>query len=292
MNIPTDYQFSFNTNNAEKKIKKMFGPFPSTAQYAIKHKEEKHTSESWGEWTLKSFPDNKHAGYFSTSSGLGVGVALLKNGIPVMSQTPLELESHLVAQHSAKGRVVVAGLGLAMITLSLLKKKEITSLTVLEIDNEIISMFPSILTGESNKLWTDNIKTGRLKIIQTDCKLPFNNDILKQIGKVDYLWADIWNELCSTEALSITQNLSNQLKPTQCDFWGAEIEIALKTLKQGRYMCLKTFKEVAHGFKLPLSILSMDGKKLKMYAELSLVAAKNIYQQEKLANTKKPSVTI
>ncbi|ACH64794.1 hypothetical protein ACTFQF_00500 [Aliivibrio fischeri] len=286
MNIPNNYQFSFNSNNAEKKIKKMFGSFPSTAHYAIKDNDDKNKVEQWGEWTLKSFPDTNHAGYFSTNSGLGVGVSLLKNGTPVMSQTPLELESHLMAQHSARGRVVVAGIGLAMIILSLLKKKEVTNLIALEIDSEIISMYPHILSGESKKLWESNIKSGRLKIIKVDCKSKFNNDILNEIGIVDYLWADIWNDLGSIEALGITQHLAEQLKPKQCDYWGVEIFIAIMSLKKGEFMCLKTFKEVAKSLKLPLSVLEMDGKKLKMYAELALVSAKNIYIQERARNNK------
>ena len=92
----------------------------------------------------------------------------------VMSNTKMEIETHLEAINKAKGNILVAGLGLGMYLTAIKDKPEVKSITVIEYSKDIIE-----LTG---KYYNDD----KIKII--------NDDIFKYETdeKFDLIWLDIW----------------------------------------------------------------------------------------------------
>ncbi|WP_390240721.1 hypothetical protein [Vibrio sp. R78045] len=281
-------QFSYNSNNFHKKIKKQFGGFPTYGSYNVEY-------DFKDDWSIERKGTQELAGYFSSLSESNGGVVLSKDQSVVMSLTPMELESHIMAQHSAQGHVVVSGLGLAMIVLSLLQKTTVRKITVLEVDPQIISMYPSVLNGQSRCLWEDSIKDGRLNVIEADCHQPLPQKVLDEVGtSIDYMWCDTWNTLGHSKSLFRTQLLAQQIKPKVCDFWGVELYLAMKTVIQNPSLQAKPLIDYAYSTGLPLSVLKMDTKQARLYTELCYAAAKNITIQERararLINATSPNI--
>lgn len=244
-------------------------------------------------YTVEKFDCPTVAGYWSAASDIGVGYVLKDRNETIMSTTPMEIESHLAAQHNAKGRVVVAGLGLAMIATSLLKKRSVTKLSILDINETIMGLYPDILAGEDRAIWESCLASGRLQVLKADCTKSLGDDVLKAIGKVDYLWVDVWNNLGAREARPITENLCRQLNPKQADWWGHELEIAIHAIMfnheqgvdnpyriSGAYL-----KHLKKTFSVPLSIHTYNAKELKLMSTLCFIAAKQMAMQERQKTT-------
>ena len=270
--------FNFTADNFTKKIKSQFRGFPRFFDYV---------PTNHGDWEVQSKPKITMAGYFSSNSNLNGGIALYNksNDEVVMSQTAMESESHFLPHCFAQGNVVVAGLGLAVITLNLLMNRAVTRVTVLEIDETLISMFPRILKGESAKLWNDNIASGRLQVIQADCSQPLESHVKHGCGRtIDYLWVDTWSTLGSNESFRITKHLVDELKPKQCDFWGCELYLALNTVLSNPSLKVKPVIDFAQKSGIPFSVLSMSNKQSKLFAQFCYLASKNTILLEKKRN--------
>lgn len=267
-----------------KQITKHF-ELPIPPQYSVSEGER----EVGGDLSLVGFECPAVAGYWSSNSDKGVGVAIRKNGVTVMSCTPMEIESHLIPQSSANGRVVIAGLGLAMITCSVLRKKSVKSVIVLDNDQNVIDLYPSILSGADKRLWEESIEQGRLRVINADCTKPLKDETKQAIGKVDYLWCDIWNNLGSKDGYRITKSLCDQLKPKLCDWWGWELELAINAVqfnihsgaKVKHSISAKCLRAIKSKLQVPLTIYSIDSDKLKVLVTIAFMASQNTLIQEK-----------
>ncbi|MEI8659323.1 hypothetical protein [Vibrio sp. Hal054] len=252
-----------------------------------------------GQYRVESFDLPAVAGYWSASHDMQSKGTVLKAGkTTIMSTTPLEVESHVMAQYSAKGRVVIAGLGLAMITMSLLKKKSVTKVTVLEIDEAIISLYPDILAEQEQEIWKGAVASGRLNIVQADCTKPLPLDVIEKIGKVNYMWCDVWNNLGSNEAMPITELLCAQLKPQQCDWWGWELFVAIEAIKfnitskaKNNYaLSNKVMQALKEKSPIPLSLYNLDAKAFKLMSMLVFIAAKQTAILEKQSEKRRVKV--
>ena len=95
----------------------------------------------------------------------------------VMEDSPQELSKHIPIWLHGKGHVLKTGLGLGCVVRGLLTKKEVTHISVVEIDKDIID-----LIGAEFK---DN---PRVTIYHADA-LEFDYTTLP---KIDYAWHDIW----------------------------------------------------------------------------------------------------
>lgn len=231
------------------------------------------------DWDYVRFKFEGAQGYFTDYSSYGRGVALQREGSTWMSITPLEMESALIAEHSAKGKVVVAGLGLGMISLSLLQKRNVREVIVLDIDEGLINNFESMLDGKSLKLWRSSLSNGRLKLFQCDCKSELPDHVVRAAQGADYLWCDIWKDLFTDEAKIDTEFLQSQIKAKLVDYWGVELDLGLMILKKygekknpksnnANVLNPDNLLDVASELSLPLSVKGMQGKKLKLYTEL------------------------
>lgn len=102
----------------------------------------------------------------------------------MMSNTPAEIGGHMEFYYAATGRVMIGGLGIGMILEAVLKKPEVTSITVIEKEQEIIDLVSPFYANEE-----------KVKIICGDVFNP--KDYLAPGTKFDRLYFDIWDTICA-----------------------------------------------------------------------------------------------
>jgi hypothetical protein len=101
----------------------------------------------------------------------------------VMSDTPAEMSDHSYFVRKAKGSVLINGLGLGMVLYNCALKEEVSKITVIEIDADIIE-----LVGSQYKNQFD----GKLNIIHSDAL-----EYIPPKGiRYDCVWHDIWDNIC------------------------------------------------------------------------------------------------
>lgn len=98
----------------------------------------------------------------------------------VMSNTPMERRTAVEAFHNAAGRVLINGLGLGMVLEGVLAKPEVTDVTVIELDPDVISLVGPHFAADP-----------RLRIINADAYLW----VPPKGEKWDYAWHDIWDDI-------------------------------------------------------------------------------------------------
>ena len=100
----------------------------------------------------------------------------------VMSDTDAEISDFAGFVADARGRVLVAGLGLGVVTQALLDMAAVSHVTVLEIDRDVI------------KLVKPTLACDRLTVIRADARKWQPKE------KFDSAWLDIWDEICGDNA--------------------------------------------------------------------------------------------
>lgn len=152
-----------------------------------------------GEWSIKRFTVSATAAKFEelrasisfSSRGRAVPEGTYtelyhtQRGV-VMSDTPDEISDHLGFIRSAHGHVLIAGLGLGMVARACLLKPEVQSVTVIEVDADVISLVSPWLSQVAEK-------AGKvLTIVHADAltwKPPKGQ-------RFNAAWYDIWDNLC------------------------------------------------------------------------------------------------
>lgn len=114
---------------------------------------------------------------------------LLVGGGLMMSDTVAELESNDEAVTAARGDVLIAGLGLGLITLPILQKPSVRSVTVIEKSPHVVRLIEdhlrNVISGNQSAgflVWTADIHKWLPK--------PEN------VCKFDYIYFDIWPNIC------------------------------------------------------------------------------------------------
>ena len=165
-----------------------------------------------GVWELKKFSITReearnHAlrcainGYPERAVAEGEYWKLTRNGYIVMSNTPAEVHDHINFIRAAKGKVLIAGLGLGMVLQEVLKKDSVTKVTVVEISKDVINLVA--------KSYQDT----RLEIVNEDI---FN---FKPTEHYDFGWYDIWDDISGDEyeeMKKITRKLSHFISKSDC----------------------------------------------------------------------------
>lgn len=107
---------------------------------------------------------------------------LYRNGKIIMSNTPAEIEDHWKFIEEASGKVLVGGLGLGMVLKSLLDKKAVTKVTVVEKSLDVINLVALAYIDDP-----------RVEIV--------NADIFeyKPTDRYDCAWFDIWDDISGDE---------------------------------------------------------------------------------------------
>lgn len=94
-----------------------------------------------------------------------------------MTDTPAEYRDVAYFIHFATGDVLISGLGLGMVVKALLLKPDVTSITVLELEADVIALV------------APSYPDPRVRIIHADCRT------WKPDRKFDWAWHDIWGDV-------------------------------------------------------------------------------------------------
>lgn len=168
-------------------------------------------------WKIETFTVDEYGAKFDAlrnivhGSGRGVPTGTYKRlvrknewfGI-VMSNTPDEIRDHRVFIQKAEGDVLINGLGLGVILEILLPKPKITSITVIEKDEEVISLVAPSFENEE-----------KLIIINADA-LEYTPPKGRRYNAV---WHDIWDGI-TTDNLEDMKKLHRRYG-RRCDWQGS-----------------------------------------------------------------------
>lgn len=140
---------------------------------------------------------------------------LTRNGNTWMSITPMEIESHITHIKEATGNVLVAGLGMGYYITQIVHKQELTSVTVIEKDIEVIEAY-NLLIKSNSEYFSNN----KLKIIHGDLF-----DVAPKLKDAyDYAYFDIWLDM-DFDLISEDFEKLNDLggiNANKIGFWGME----------------------------------------------------------------------
>jgi len=151
--------------------------------------------QKYKSWEVKKFTiDEEKARYFNLQCAFNGHGRYVKAGtytklgkinegrsdILWMSDTPAEINDHYYAAMNAKGHCLIAGLGLGIIVEACLRHTEVTKVTVLEIEQDVIDL----VGGYLHEKWGKE----KLEFIQTDA-LQWKPPKDAHYGMA---WFDIW----------------------------------------------------------------------------------------------------
>lgn len=168
-----------------------------------------------GDWKVSKFEVKPSARSFRDDlRGRGIPAGeytRLSNSVEAcfMSDTPAEYRDAAWFITMARGDLLISGLGLGMVIKALLLKPEVTSITVLELSEDVI------------KLVAPSYSDPRLRIIHADCRT------WKPDRRFDYAWHDIWGDV-STDDLPEMQFLRRRYAkamtaPKRQHVWGEDL---------------------------------------------------------------------
>jgi hypothetical protein len=123
----------------------------------------------------------------------GIFTRLVRNGHVVMSDTPAEVEDLKDLEYNAKGHVLISGLGLGIAAEIAISCPDVTQVTVIEIDPDVVTLVGTHLCTRYKK---------SLVVLLGDI-FKWKSPKGVRYGAV---WHDIWDNIC-TDNLSEMQKL-------------------------------------------------------------------------------------
>lgn len=149
-----------------------------------------------GKWAIKRFEVTDHdvgtlrLALQGRAIAIGTYTKLTCEGRGiVMSDTPAEMRDHYEFVRNAKGHVLINGLGLGMCLDAALRKPEVTFVTVVESELDVI------------KLVAPHYYSERVQIIHS-CAFSYKPPKGIRYGAV---WHDIWDTICSDNLEEMTK---------------------------------------------------------------------------------------
>lgn len=166
---------------------------------------------------------NSNIGFFENNFSYP---SIKQNGREWMSLNPNEINTMKTSIDSAKGNVLVGGLGLGYYIYAISNKDSVKNITVIEKDCDVINFFKKYLLDKFP--WKEKIQ-----IVESDIF-----EFIKQndLDNFDYSFMDIWHD--TGDGLDLYLKLKNQVK-IPCDFW---IEKSL--IAQLRLMAVEVFLDL------------------------------------------------
>lgn len=147
----------------------------------------------------------------------GTYTRLMYRGEPVMSDTPDEIGDHLGFIYAAKGAVLINGLGLGLALQAVARKAEVTAVTVVEIDADVIRLvWPHYQARFGDKI----------TLVQGDAFVytPAPGE------RFDAAWHDIWCENTSDNLAEMARLKRKYAR--RCDWQGCWGEMECRRLKR------------------------------------------------------------
>lgn len=151
-----------------------------------------------GRWSVSRFTVSEQEAKFTALRAVMKGrgyvpagsYTQLKRGpVIVMSDTPDEMRDHRWAVHKARGHVLINGLGIGMVLTNVLQKPEVTAVTVVELDADVIA-----LVGP-------NYSDPRVNIVHASA---FDYAPPKGV-RYGAVWHDIWDNICGDNLSEMTR---------------------------------------------------------------------------------------
>ena len=121
----------------------------------------------------------------------------------LMSDTPYERRTNAEVVRQARGRVLIAGLGLGMVLTAILRKPEVREVVVVECAQPVVD-----LVAENVRAFVGKRAAAKLRIVVTDI---FNARRTVPQEPYDCLWFDIWGDV-STDALQEMTTLTRSYR--------------------------------------------------------------------------------
>ena len=135
----------------------------------------------------------------------------------VMSNTQMEMFTNQKFLNVANGDILIAGLGIGMLPAALAQKDDVKSITIIELDSEIIGLIEPLI----RKYVPNNDK---IKIIHADAYTYAEQ--YGQNKQYDYVWLDIWDTFPNSDMYDEINELVEKFIPicpnNQIQFWGDE----------------------------------------------------------------------
>lgn len=151
-----------------------------------------------GDWAIKRFTVSEETAKFERMRAVfkggrgvpaGTYTSLTRRGAVIMSDTPDEMRDHWEPVHRASGHVLINGLGLGMVLAAVLKKPEVTGVTVVEISADVVA-----LVGP-------HFQDPRVEIVTADAF-----DYMPPVGaRYGAVWHDIWDHITADNLPEMTR---------------------------------------------------------------------------------------
>lgn len=168
-------------------------------------------------WTLKQKTVlTRELGYFTGWDEEPPGHFIENQGNVWMSTSRFERESHAIHLKYARGTVVVCGVGMGMYLFNIAALPAVDRIIAVDRDAAVIDLLER---GAGLEDWPGRDK---ITFVQRDA-LRLTADDLGPTT-VDYLYVDIWPELCDPNAMSDTQAIQRAVGAKNVGWWGQELD--------------------------------------------------------------------
>ena len=136
---------------------------------------------AYDEIKIKGYKEYSQIGFFDKKFSY---LALTEGNNIWMSLNPNEIETMKPYINKGKGNVLVLGLGMGYVPFMLARKEEVKTITIIEKDRIVISLFNSLI-------YPHFVHKEKIKIIEDDA-LKFLQKTKKE-PRFDYVFADLWH---------------------------------------------------------------------------------------------------
>lgn len=159
-----------------------------------------------------------------------------------MSMTPMEIESQEIGCRAATGHTVVMGMGMGWAAANAALRPEVTAVTVVELDPEVIGLVAD--TGIFEQLPPDVAAKIRVE----------NADALSYVPErpADTLLADIWRPLNGDGRVEQVRRMHANTGAARVYYWGQEMSIARRARAEGIAVDADTLPRLVTAIGLPL----------------------------------------
>lgn len=227
-----------------------------------------------GSWELNVTPLTICPGYWGPPHAVENMAALRRGGDLWMSLTPLEVESQAIGIAAARGHVVIMGLGMGWAAAECALDPEVTAVTVIERDPEVIALHRELALFERLDLGVG----AKVRIVCSDA-LEWRPN-----GPVDLLMPDIWLPLvCPGNRAIEVRRMQVNVAARAVYFWGQELELARQAAARGLAIDDTGIARVVAEWGLPLV-----GPETPDYAARTRAAAKAWMRGRWLPGTENP----
>jgi hypothetical protein len=180
-------------------------------------------------WRLVVAPLSISSGYWSGPQVITNMAVLVRDegdgkGVRTwMSMTPMEIESQELGCRAAVGHTVVMGLGMGWAAANSALRPEVTSVTVVEFDPEVIALIGE--TGVFGQLPPD--AQAKITVVRGDATAYAPDQ------PADTLLADIWLPLNGDDRVDQVRAMWANTGASKVYFWGQEMVIARRARDAG-----------------------------------------------------------